>query len=115
MTTAFSVLGVLHWIGLGVIVLGYGLSLGRGVIHELMVWGARVQLLLGLALVAVADMSGARLDHAWVAVKLLVAVAVVGLCEVSRSRAERGAAQPVLTHLAAALAAVNVAVATLWR
>lgn len=115
MTTAFSVLGILHWVGLGVILVGYGLSLGRGVIHQLMVWGVRLQLLLGLALVAVAEMSGAQLDHAWVAVKLVVAIAVVGLSEVSRARAERGAGTPVLMHAAAALTALNVLVATLWH
>ncbi len=116
MTLTFSLLSVAHWAALAAIVVGYTLSAGRGAINEIMVWGARVQLLVGLALVAVAEMGHVTpLDHAWVGVKLVVALAVVGCCEASRSRTAKGADGAVLMHVAAGLVVVNVLVATLWR
>ena len=107
MTTVLAVLGTAHWGGLAVIVIGYIMSLAQGVIHPVMVWGARLQLLLGLAIVAVAEMSGGTLDHAWVGVKLVVALAVVAVCEIASARAKKGRNVPALMHVAAALTLVN--------
>lgn len=117
MTLTFSLLSVAHWAALAAIVVGYTLAAGRGAINQIMVWGARVQLLVGLALVAVAEMGHLTppLNHAWVGVKLVVALAVVGCCEASRSRAAKGSDGAVLMHVAAGLVVVNVLVATLWR
>lgn len=107
MTTALAVLGWAHWGGLALILIGYIMSLAQGVIHPVMVWGARLQLLIGLAMVGVLEMSGANLNHMWVGIKLVVALAVVALCEISASRAKKGRNLPVLMHVAAALAVVN--------
>lgn len=116
MTTAYTALTLLHWGGLALLVIGYFLSFNRGVISPVMVWGARLQLLIGLAIVAVVEM-GALMDlnHAWVAVKLLLAIAIVGLCEVAQSKAAKGENTPLFVHLAAAVTVVNVLVATLWH
>ncbi|WP_168583330.1 hypothetical protein [Gephyromycinifex aptenodytis] len=116
MTTAYTALTLLHWVGLALLVIGYLLSFNHGVIHPVMVWGARLQLLLGLAIVAVVEMGSLMtLNHAWVAVKLLLAVGVVGLCEVAQSKAAKGQNKPLFMHLAAALTLVTVMVATLWH
>lgn len=117
MVVTFTVLGLAHWAGLACIVLGYVLSISRGVIGTVMVWGARIQLLLGLALVATVEMGGSAepLNNAWVGVKLVVALAVVALCEIARGKAARGQNNPILMHIAAGLTVVNVLVATLWH
>ena len=116
MAATFTVLGLAHWAGLACIVLGYVLSISRGVISDVMVWGARLQLLIGIALVAVAEMggSGDPLNHAKGGVKLVVAFAVVALCEMARGKAARGQNNPVLMHVAAGLTVLNVLVATMW-
>ncbi len=115
MTTAFMVLGMLHWAGLAAIVGGYFLSLQRLVINPLMLWGARAQLLLGLALVGIAEMGHvATFGTAWIAVKLLVALAVVACCEIANVRARKGAGKPLLLHVAFVLTCVNFLVASFW-
>ena len=115
MTAAFSVLGYLHWGGLALIVLGYVMSFTAGAVHPVMVWGARIQLLLGLALVGVAGAGHFSLNYTWVAVKLLVALGVVACCEIGGARRRRGEPSIVLAHAAAALTLVNVLVATIWH
>ncbi len=116
MSATYTVLSLAHWAGLAAIVIGYTLSISRGVISDVMVWGARIQLLLGLALVAVAEMGSLDpLNHVKIAVKLVVALAVVALCEIARSRAAKGDDKPVLMHAAAGLTVVNVLVASLWH
>lgn len=116
MTTAYTALTFLHWGGLALLVVGYFLSFTRAVISPVMVWGARLQLLIGLAIVAVVEM-GALMDlnNAWVAIKLLLAVLIVGLCEVAQSKADKGQNAPLFLHLAAAVTVVTVLVATLWN
>ncbi|MBK7721331.1 MAG: hypothetical protein IPI32_03625 [Austwickia sp.] len=116
MSTVFMVLGILHWVGLAAIVGGYFLSLQRQVIHPVMLWGARLQLLLGLALVGVAEMGKvASFGHAWVAVKLVIALAVVACCEIAAARTRKGAAAPMLIHAGFVLACVNFLIASFWE
>ncbi len=115
-TLAFQLLNLLHWGGLALLVIGYVISLGERVIHPAMVWGARVQFLLGLALVGTAEAGDVlMLDRTWVAIKLVVALAVVALCEIGRARAAAGRNAPALMHVAFALTVVNVLVALFWR
>ena len=88
MAATFTVLGLAHWAGLACIVLGYVLSLSRGVIGDVMVWGARLQLLIGLALVGVAEMggSGDPLNHAKVGAKLVILLVIVALTLANRRK-----------------------------
>lgn len=116
MVLAYNILTILHWVGLGVLVIGYFLSFNRGVISPVMVWGARLQLLLGLAIVAVIEMGQLMaLDHTWVAIKLVLALGVVVFCEIGSSKAAKGENKPMFMHVAAALTVVNALVATIWN
>jgi hypothetical protein len=112
MTAVFaSVLG-LHWLGLAAILVGYVLSLRTQVISPVMVWGARAQLILGFALVVVAEVAATeKLSGAWIGAKMAIAFVVVGLCEMSSTRAKHGDNKPLLTHIAVAATALNVVVA----
>lgn len=110
-----------HMLGLAALIGGYLVAVTRGtgalVPNQVMVWGARIQVLTGLILVGVAQ--GALdydVDNTKIAVKLIVAIAVAGLTEVAAARARKD--KPVaagMVHAAGALAIVNVLVATLWN
>lgn len=107
MTTAFTVLGLAHWLGLLLIVVGWAMSFGAGRIHPLMVWGARLQLIIGIALVGVMEVMGASVNHMMVGIKLVLAIGVVALSEISNSKAKKGEKSLNLTHGAMALTVVN--------
>lgn len=112
MVTLFQIVYWAHWGGLALILVGYLMSFASGVISPIMVWGARLQFLLGLGLVAVWEIGDlGTLNHMWVGVKLIVALAIVALCEVASSRAAKGRNNPLFMHLAAALVLVNTAYA----
>lgn len=80
-------------------------------ITTVMVWGARAQLLTGLALVGVAYASDHEPDHAKIAVKLLVTLAVVGIAEATR---KKGAVAWAFWTVFV-LTIVNVVVAVFWH
>ncbi len=82
------------------------------------VWSARVQLLLGLLLVAVLEMGrdegDPSLNHTKIGVKLLVMIAVVALAEIANKKHQRGEPSQNLAYAAAGLTIVNAAIAFLW-
>jgi len=118
MTTLRIVLLILHFIGLAAIL---GPALGQLTakvksIPMVMVWGARAQLLTGLGLVAVAEYRATQVDdfevdHVKIAVKLVLALAIVGLAEATRKRDN-----PVVPFwLVTGLTTANIIVAVAWR
>lgn len=72
---------------------------------------AGLQLLTGIALVAVNEADDRELDHAKVAVKLTIALLVVGLTQAARRRTP---APDPLFYGAFALAAANMLIAYAW-
>lgn len=80
-------------------------------VTTVMVWGARAQILTGLALVGVAYASDHEPDHVKVAVKLLIALAVVGIAEATR---KKGAVAWAFWSVFL-LTIVNVIVAVFWH
>jgi len=80
-------------------------------VTTVMVWGARAQLVTGLALVGVAYANDADPDHGKIAVKLLIALAVVGIAEATR---KKGAVAWAFWSVLA-LTVVNVIVAVFWH
>ena len=104
---------ILHLIGLAAI-LGPFLDQLRAQaqrITQVMLWGARAQIITGLGLVGVAVASDADLDHVKIAVKFVVALAIAGVAETGIKRDAPRAfwlAIGILTFL-------NVVVAVVWR
>jgi Na+-transporting NADH:ubiquinone oxidoreductase subunit NqrD len=105
---------VLHFIGLAAI-LGPFLDQLRADTKRIttaMVWGARAQIITGLALVGVAYASDHEPDHVKIAVKLVIALAIAGIAESMRKKT---------TDISwaywtvGALTIVNIAVAVAWR
>jgi hypothetical protein len=116
MSGLYDVLVILHLVLAAMILVGYAMQLRAPAAGPIMTWGARLQLLVGLAIVGLGEASlDMEYNHAKVAVKLVVAVAIVALVEISRARAKRDEAQPVLVHGAAGLTVVNVLVASFWK
>jgi hypothetical protein len=112
MTALRYILLVLHFIGLAAI-LGPALDQLRAQtkrITMVMVWGARAQILTGVALVGAAYANDFEPDNTKLAVKLLVALAIAGIAESQRKKDATWAYWAV-----GALTVVNIVVAVVWR
>ena len=105
------VLYILHMLAMLAIVIGPAVA-GRG--HLVQVWGARIQLLLGLALTGIAEAGDDPVNHAKIGTKLVIMIAVLACAEIGNGRSKRGENGTTLAWVAAALAIVNAAVAFLW-
>jgi hypothetical protein len=106
---------VLHFLGMASIAAGWlanYLGAARGL--DVLVWGARVQLVLGLILVGLVQANKEDLSWAKIGTKLVVALAVVGFAEAANARARKGQALPALTNASFGLMLLNVCVAVLW-
>jgi len=76
-----------------------------------MVWGARAQIITGIALVGIGYATDHEPDNTKIAVKLLLALAIAGIAEANRKKDN-----PVTAYwLVGALTTVNIAVAVFWR
>jgi len=121
MDIVYDVFVIAHLLGMAAIVGGYAsvyFGVGEPRVSEVMVWGARAQIVTGLILVGLAesvDSLGKDPDHAKIAVKLVVGLAVAATAEIGRGKAKRGELVPALTHAAGGLAILNVLVAAGWN
>lgn len=117
MDLAYQLLVAAHLLGMAAVVGGWiALRSGRTVTAPV-VWGARAQLVTGLALVglASADSTGDHaVNHAKIAVKLVIALVVLATAEIGVARARRGQDTRALLDLAGGGAVVNTLVAALW-
>ena len=106
---------VLHLLGMASIAAGWlahYLGAARGL--DVLVWGARVQLILGVILVGLVPANKEDLNWAKITTKLVVALAVVACAEIANVRTRKGQGQPVLVNAAFGLMVLNVLVAVLW-
>jgi hypothetical protein len=116
MGVVIGIFVVLHFLGLAAILGGWlsvRLGASRGI--TVLVWAARVQLLIGVVLVGLLEVVGSELNMAKIAVKLVVALAAVACAEIGSARQRKGTPAPRLLDLAAVFAVINVMVAVLWR
>ena len=103
---------VLHVGGMAVLLGAFVLELmGTRRFSPVIFHMAGIQLLTGLFLVGVNEADDRDLDHAKVAVKLLIALAVTGLVHATR---KRDPLPPPLFFAAFALAASNAVIAYAW-
>jgi hypothetical protein len=106
-----------HLLGMAAIVGGWFTVLKAPRVLPSMVWGARLQVISGFLLWGILE-SGAADDagdpnRVKLTVKLLVAIAVVGLAESNLKKGDQ--VNPRIVHAIGALAVVNVLIAVLWR
>ncbi len=140
MRVVIGVLVVLHLLGAAAIIGPWLAAPRSGRIRMAMVWGARAQLVTGILLVGLHEMSSDPADElirAKIGVKLVIAVACVACAEIANGRQRRalatadpgdagvgggtagGTATAVLpaaglVQATALLAILNVCVAVLW-
>ncbi|MGN6752131.1 MAG: hypothetical protein ACTHJJ_06210 [Intrasporangium sp.] len=108
---------VLHLLGMAAIVGGWVATRGTRKVSEVVVWGARAQLVTGLVLVGLAEATkdeGSSLNHTKIGIKLLIAICVVAFAEIGRARAKRGESSSTALDAAGAGGVLNVLVAALW-
>lgn len=114
---------VAHFLGLAAVLGAFLFQLKRktGFEFRVMLIGAIVQLVTGLLLVGVRQVSDLGVDNAKVAVKLLVTIVVLVAVLVAQSRQKRGLAAGTTDHgslpwlhIAGVSAIANVFVAVLW-
>lgn len=112
MTFLTTVFLILHLIGAAAI-LGGAIRqwFGSRAVSPLIVWAARIQFLTGLVLAGLVSSGDHPPSVAWMATKLIVALAVVGVAESNRKKdvASRAVA------LIFALTTVNIIVAFAWH
>ncbi|MFC4128531.1 hypothetical protein [Nocardia rhizosphaerae] len=116
MEFVYNLVVVTHLLGMAALVGGFAAA--RPVVSELMVWGARAQLITGVILAGLAsavDSLDKEPDTTKLAVKLGLAVVVTALAEMGRADAKRGKQINWMTDVAGGLAILNVAVAALWN
>lgn len=111
----YNIVVLVHLLAMAAVVGGYVYALKAPRITESMVWGARIVFLSGVAVVGIGE---GALDKEYImakiAVKLVVALVVVGLAEVARAKQKRDEPAVNLVHAAGGLAIVNVFIAVLW-
>jgi hypothetical protein len=105
---------VLHLLGVAAIV-GSAVFVARGEVTPALLWGARAQIITGLILVGIDEAGTNPVDHAKIGVKLVVALAVVACAEIAGARARKGMPRPNLVHAAGGLAVINTLVAVFWH
>jgi hypothetical protein len=111
----YQLIVVVHFLGLAALIGGWIATRFGSTALAPVVWGARVQLLTGVLLVGIAEMTtDAELNHAKIGVKLVVALGAVAAAEIANARAKRGEPKPQLVDAAGALGVLNVLVAVLW-
>ena len=117
MDLVYNLLVALHLLGMAAVVGGWvAVRAGRTVTAPVL-WGARAQLVTGLALVGIASAvkdDDHVVDNTKIGVKLVIALVVVAAAEIGAARARRGEDTGRLLDAAGGAATVNVLVAALW-
>ena len=106
-----------HLFGMAAIVGTFFVQMRRstGFATGLMLAGAIVQVITGMALAGTGYATGAEVSHVKIAVKLGIGVTVlVTALLAARARSREGRVKPMF-HTAGGLATVNVLVAALWQ
>lgn len=115
MDVVYNLIVVTHFLGLAALIGGY--AAGQPGVNEVMVWGARLQIVTGVILVGLAesiDSLGKDPDMAKIGVKLVIAFIVAAFAEIGRADAKKGKDVAWMTHAAGVLGIVNVLIAVLW-
>jgi hypothetical protein len=117
MDLVYNLLVALHLLGMAAVVGGWiAVRAGRTVTAPI-AWGARAQIVTGLALVGIASAvkgDDHEVNNTKVAVKLVIALVVVAAAEIGAARSRKGQDTGPLLDVAGGGATVNVLVAALW-
>ncbi len=106
-----TIFGFIHILGLTALIGGAFAQWNAAVkqASPTMIWGARVQLISGIILLALVEMTKQNVHHVKLALKLIVTVIVVGILESSRKSLSNTAFQAAMGP-----SVLNVALALFW-
>jgi len=117
MDLVYNLLVTLHLLGMAAVVGGWiAVRTGRTITAPI-VWGARAQLVTGLALVGIASAikdDDHEVNNTKIAVKLVISIVVLVAAEIGAARSKRGQDAGTLLDVAGGAAVANVFVAVLW-
>jgi len=106
----------LHILGAAAIVGGWLATFKTPTVGKFQWYGAITQLVTGLLLVGLAEMGPDPVNHAKIAVKLLLAIGVFVAALIGRRRIAKGEeVSKGLAHAVGGLGLIAIAVAVLWR
>lgn len=117
MSFLYNIFVLIHLLGMAALVGGYLVALPNLRVNDVMLWGARIQLLSGVIVMGIGEaVSSLDKDYnmAKIGIKLVISVVVVALVEIGRAGQSRDEAKPNLVHAAGVLAIINVVIAVLW-
>lgn len=115
MAFLYSLLVLVHLFGAAVIIGTWIATFRAPTVTRWQLWSSVAMLLSGLLLVGLLEMGDGPVNHAKIAVKLLIAIAVFVAALIGRRRIAQG--QEVSTGIAHGVggsALINMVVATLW-
>lgn len=118
MKVVYDLVLITHLLGMAALVGGWLSTLAQPRVTTVILWGARLQLLSGIVLVGMGEgVSSLELtpDHNKVGPKMLVALIVVALAEISRGREKRGEGEAWMVNAVGYLAVLNVIIAAAWH
>src|SRR3954447_5182645 len=117
MDVVYNILVAVHLLGMAAVVGGYLSVLRRPRVLGLMRDGAGTALVAGLVLVGLGESDSLDKDfnHTKLAVKLVVALAVLVVAIIGARRDKDGRDSATLAHVAGGLAIANVLVAAVWK
>jgi hypothetical protein len=111
--TAFLVF--LHVVGAAAIFGGWLANFKKPTVNIWQWYGSIAQLVTGLLLVGLAEMGDGQVNHAKIAVKLVLAIGVFVAALLGRRKIKNGLEVPTgLAHGTGGTALIAIAVATLW-
>ncbi|ASN38948.1 MAG: hypothetical protein ABWX63_10335 [Paeniglutamicibacter terrestris] len=115
MTFLTAILVFLHVLGAAAIFGGWLANFKTPTVNIWQFYGSIAQLVTGLALVGVAEAGDGQVNHAKIAVKLLLAIGVFVAALLGRRKIKNGQEVPTgLAHGTGGTALIAIAVATLW-
>ena len=117
MSFLYNIFVLIHLLGMAALVGGYLVALPNLRVNDVMLWGARIQLLSGVIVVGIGEaVTSLDKDYnmAKIGIKIIISVIVVALVEIARAGQARDEAKPNLVHVAGILAIINVIIAVLW-
>lgn len=118
MDVVYDIVVICHLLGMAALVGGWFAILSSPKAGNLMVWGARIQLVSGIVLAGMAEAISSldeSPDHNKIGLKLLVAIAVLAFIEIARAREKKGGREPGMVMAAGWLAVLNVVIAAGWN
>lgn len=118
MDLLYNLVVIAHLLGMAALVGGwFAFAKGAGA-TEVMVLGARTQVVTGLVLVGLAeavDSLDKDLIQAKIGLKLVIAIAAAACIEIAHGRSKRGHEARRLVQAAGGLGVLNVAIAAAWN